>query len=435
MKRILLVLFITAVSLQSHLFAQEAEGKTTEEKVEEVKGQVEGMNETLLEMKSTLDALKKIKLSGYIQAQFQSAKIDGAKSFAGGDFSSTLHNRFLLRRGRLKVNYDNDLTQYVVQIDITQGGLATKDAYVSVKEPWLKAFSLTGGIFDRPFGFEISYSSSSRETPERTRLFQTLFPGERDLGAKVEYASADGPLSFLNVKAGLFTGNGIGAETDNAKDFIGRVGFQLPFADENFEIDGGVSAYVGKVRLDDGKKQYKLDNTTLVAVDSITRYINRNYIGFDAQLYYDLPVLGGFSLRAEYITGSQPGTSSSSSAYKVASGDVYARNFYGYYINYIQNIGLQNQFLLKYDVYDPNKDVTGSQIGAAGVSSKFNSTDVKYSTLGLGWIYHWDSNVKFVFYYDMVKNETVASTASGSLVPFKADLKDNVLTCRVQYKF
>jgi len=435
MKKILLLLFIMAVSLQHSLFAQEEGVKTTDEKVEEVKGQVDGINETLLEMKSTLDALKKIKLSGYIQAQFQSAQIDGTKSFAGGDFSSTLHNRFLLRRGRLKVNYDNDLTQYVVQIDITQGGLATKDAYVSVKEPWLKAFSLTGGIFDRPFGFEISYSSSSRETPERTRLFQTLFPGERDLGAKVEFVGTDGLLSFLNVKAGLFTGNGIGPETDNAKDFIGRAGFQLPFADQNFEIDGGVSAYVGKVRLDDGKKQYKLDNISTVGVDSTTRYINRNYIGLDAQIYYDLPVNGGFSLRGEYITGKQPGTSGSSSAYKVTGGDVYTRSFSGYYINYIQNIGLQNQFVLKYDVYDPNKEVSGSQIGAAGVSSKFGAADIKYSTLGLGWVYHWDSNVKFVFYYDMVKNETVASTATGSLVPFKADLKDNVLTVRVQYKF
>jgi len=434
MKRTLIVLFLLAVSLQPRLFAQE-ESKTTEEKVEEVKGQVEGMNETLLEMKSTLDALKRIKLSGYIQAQYQSAQIDGAKSFAGGDFSSTLHNRFLLRRGRLKVNYDNDLTQYVIQFDITQGGLATKDVYVSVKEPWLKAFSLTSGVFDRPFGFEISYSSSSRETPERTRLFQTLFPGERDLGAKVEFASADGPLSFLNVKAGFFTGNGIGAETDNAKDFIGRVGFQLPFPDENFEIDGGISSYIGNVRLDNGKKQYKLENTTTVAVDSITRYINRNYIGFDAQLYYDLPVIGGFSLRGEYIFGAQPGSAVSSSAYKVSTGDVYSRNFYGYYINYVQNIGLQNQFILKYDVYDPNKDVAGSQIGAAGVSSQFGAADIKYSTLGLGWIYHWDANVKFVFYYDMVKNETVASTAAAVLAPFKQDLKDNVLTCRVQYKF
>lgn len=435
MKRILLVLFISAVSLQSHLFAQEAEQKTTDEKIEEVKGQAEGMNETLLELKSTLDALKKIKLSGYVQAQFQSAQNDGVKSFAGGDFSAPLHNRFVLRRGRLKVNYDNDLTQYVIQIDITQGGLATKDAYVSIKEPWLKSFSLTSGIFDRPFGFEISYSSSSRETPERTRLFQTLFPGERDLGAKIEYASTDGLLSFLTVKAGLFTGNGIGAETDNAKDFIGRVGVQLPFADENFEIDGGVSAYVGKVRLDDGKKQYKLDNTATVAVDSTTRYIHRNYIGFDAQLYYDLPVIGGFSLRGEFITGKQPGTSGNSTAYKVTNGDAYSRNFYGYYINYVQNIGLQNQFVLKYDVYDPNKDVKGSEIGAVGVSSKFGAADIKYSTLGLGWVYHWDSNVKFVFYYDMVKNETVASTAAGALVPFKSDLKDNVFTCRVQYKF
>jgi hypothetical protein len=109
------------------------------------------------------------------------------------------------------------------------------------------------------------------------------------------------------------------------------------------------------------------------------------------------------------------------------------RNFNGWYINFIQNIGLKNQFIAKYDVYTPNKDVTANDIGAVG--SNLNAGDIKYSTLGLGWIYHWDSNVKFVLYYDWVKNEKVNSLATGTLAPFKNDLKDNVLTLRMQYKF
>jgi hypothetical protein len=171
------------------VFAQDVQDSVklnTGDEISEVKGSVEGMNETILEMKSTLDALKKIKISGYIQAQFQSAESDGARSFSGGDFLPTLHNRFTIRRGKVKINYDNDLTQYVLQIDATEKGVALKDAYISMKDPWLRTFGLTGGVFDRPFGFEISYSSSMRESPERSRLFQTIFPGERDLGAKIE---------------------------------------------------------------------------------------------------------------------------------------------------------------------------------------------------------------------------------------------------------
>jgi hypothetical protein len=100
----------------------------------------------------------------------------------------------------------------------------------------------------------------------------------------------------------------------------------------------------------------------------------------------------------------------------------------------VQNIGLQHQFVLKYDEYDPNTDVEGADVGVAG--KNLNATDVKYSTLGIGWIYHWDTNVKFVLYYDMVSNEKVnASATTASLLPFKEDMKDNVLTVRMQYKF
>jgi len=248
----LTLLFVLLSLITVRISAQEdsthAKSEELKAMIEELKGQVEGLNESYLETKATVDALKKIKLSGYIQAQFQSAEIDGISSFSGGNFSTGIHNRFLVRRGRLKVTYDNDITNYVLQIDATEKGLGLKDAYVLFKEPWLKSFGLKAGVFDRPFGFEISYSSSSREAPERSRMFQTLFPGERDLGASFEYTPYvpfEDFLGYFNFKGGLFAGNGVNVEVDNQKDFIGRLGFQLPFYEENLAIDGGVSMYVG----------------------------------------------------------------------------------------------------------------------------------------------------------------------------------------------
>jgi phosphate-selective porin len=41
-----------------------------------------------------------------------------------------------------------------------------------------------------------------------------------------------------------------------------------------------------------------------------------------------------------------------------------------------------------------------------------------------------NTNVKFMAYYDIVTNET-----SQNLSAFAKDLKDNVLTLRLQYKF
>jgi len=418
-------------------------------KVADVKEQVDGLSEQLLALTPVVDALKKIKISGYIQSQFQVADGDGVGSFAGGNFAAGVHSRYQVRRGRVKINYDNDLTQYVLQIDVTPGGVAIKDAYGSIKEPWLRTFGLTAGVFDRPFGFEITYSSSNREAPERSRMYQTLFPGERDMGAKLEIMPPEGSaMNWFNFKAGLFTGVGPTAqENDNNKDLIGRAGFMLPMRDAGLEIDGGVSWYLGKVRsnqraiytMDAGSKSFAFDSSAA----NNGSYFDRTYIGADVQLYYEMPVLGGMTLRGEYISGKQPGTggnsatSNYSSFYNAAGTALFQRSFSGFYVNYVQNIGLRNQFILKYDVFTPNTDVSSTDIGATTPAGRvaLSAGDIKFTTLGLGWVYHWDSNVKFTFYYDMVTNDKVNANAPAALAAFKDDIKDNVFTVRMQYKF
>lgn len=429
--------------------AQDTSGAVTRGEFEETETSIEGINETLAGIQSTLDALKKIKISGYIQSQYQVAEAVGpVPSVAGGNFPSNVRSRFSVRRGRVKFAYSNDLSNYVLQIDVTQNGVGIKDAYVSVLDPWERAFGLTAGVFDRPFGFEIMYSSGSREMPERTRMYQTLFPGERELGAKLEILPQEGSFSWFNLKAGIFNGvTNTANENNRHKDFIGRAGFQLPFTEENLAVDGGISVYSGKVTAT-SKYIYEVDESASplrYQVDSADANLNSNhertYYGGDLQLYYDLPVLGGLSLRGEYITGDQPGTATASGFYNPysqsgavdASTALYKRQFAGWYIAYVQNVGPSFQFVARYDEYDPNTAVEGSDIGAAG--SNLTVADVAFTTLGLGWLYHFDSSVKFTLYYDIVNNETVSPSAGGSLAAFKNDLNDNVLTFRMQFRF
>ena len=88
----------------------------------------------------------------------------------------------------------------------------------------------------------------------------------------------------------------------------------------------------------------------------------------------------------------------------------------------------KHQLVVKYDWYDPNTEVSKDDIGKSG--SKLTGTDIMYSTIGIGWNYRMNTNVKFMAYYDIVTNET-----SQNLSAFAKDLKDNVLTLRLQYKF
>jgi phosphate-selective porin len=449
LKRTILIVFLLMPMVKS--IAQDT--SQTAMKVAEVADAVSGINETLAEMKTTLSALAKIKLSGYVQSQFNSAVgaggYDGAQTsgptavgnFSGGALSKDVASRFLVRRGRLKVMYDNDLTQYVMQIDVTQGGVGIKDMYVSVKEPWLRTFTLTTGIFDRPFGFEISYSSSNREAPERTRMYQTLFPGERDLGMKLEITPTEnmGFLSLFNLKIGAFNGMGPTAnEADNIKDIIGRLGISLPFQEQNIALDAGVSYYSGSVTDTYSKYVYKNINNVDSTASNKGANFDRRYIGVDAQLYTDLLPFGGSSLRAEVITGQQPGTKddnrSLGSITYPFSNNMYIRNFLGYYAAFIQNFGLKHQLVVRYDVFSPNDDNDSKNIGAPG--SNMGLGDLKYTTIGIGWVYYYDANVKFVAYYDMITNDKVSpQTTSATYKPYMKDLKDDVFTFRIQYKF
>jgi phosphate-selective porin len=72
--------------------------------------------------------------------------------------------------------------------------------------------------------------------------------------------------------------------------------------------------------------------------------------------------------------------------------------------------------------------VAGNDIGKAG--SGLTATDLSYSELGLGYVNYFNDNIKFMFFYNLVQNET-----SKNLFGYGKDLKDNVLTLRMQVRF
>ena len=218
--------------------------------------------------------------------------------------------------------------------------------------------------------------------------------------------------------------------------------------------NGGFAATTTKlysVKTDNGVKTF--------LPETVNKYdkVKREYVGVEGQIGYDW-ALGITQVRAEFLTGTQPATASSSSSLTAANVssvstadlatgkvttsnvgvDAYSRSFSGYYVYLIQDI-LETPFqaVVKYDLYDPNTKVSGNQIGANpanGVAT--GSTDVAYSTLGVGLNYRFNSNVKIMAYYDMVKNETTSNIKkSSTLADLSTDRKDNVFTLRVQYKF
>jgi hypothetical protein len=472
-----------------------------------LRDKVSGVEERLATAESDLAKLTKIKLSGYIQAQWQ--QFENPSIYSSSYFS--------IRRARFKIQYEPvSGVCFVLQPDFSPGNFALKDAYVQANDPWLKTFSLWAGQFNRP-NYEVEYSSSSREVAERSLVIRSLYPGERAIGAKLEITP---PKIPLKVQLAIFNGNDghsfpdaananinpINKDYDNTKDFMGRATYGFKFGNFGGLTIGG-NYYYGIMKASstatlDG--EYKVTDGAV----KIGSSLNRNWFGVEMQLYMDF--LGGMTIKGEFLAGKNDytgfyGTTSVTdiTGYVVVNDTTrintlttkttynrpnMLKSFMGYYVYLVKNIGKRNQVAVRYDYYDPNTDLKGSQIGEIGsdgktpvygysassttygapkttnsgtiyttdvtksvVTSSLNSgtADIAYGTVTLAYSYFFTENIKIMVDYDIVMNEKVGINAKGDgnvttkytvnnipgVLDYSKVFPQNMLTIRLQAKF
>jgi hypothetical protein len=456
MKKFTLIVFMLISGLILKVNAQET---TTDEKITEVNEKVTGLTERLATAESDLSKLTKIKISGYVQGQYQmtqSPLLDAGSN-----------NYFSIRRARVKFVYQaTDGIKFVLQPDFSPGALSIKDAYAVLNDHWTKSFGLWIGKFNRP-NYEVEYSSSQREVVERSLVIRTLYPGERAIGAKLEYKPAAFPihvqLALLNGADGLTINDRAGAninpnenkDFDNFKDLMARVTYNVKLG--NFGgLDFGAHGYFGNLKAY-STTTLKSDYTTTEAI-KFGDPIKRQWFGGEFQLFAD--VLGGMSIKGEYIAGMNgttgfTGTTASGTTPAVPGIPNYQNNFAGYYLYFIKNLGKKNQFAFRYDYYDPNTDITGKEIGvlkytpADPTVMKSVSTGVKdlaTSTFDFALHHYFDDNLRITLDYAVVQNEKVGTPgkvvnnvndAHGNpvVVDWSNAINQNVLTLRIQAKF
>jgi hypothetical protein len=497
-----LLVLTTNIKAQKQIEDLKNEQDTLKENVSTLRDKVSGIEERIATAEGDLAKLTKIKLSGYIQAQYM--HYEAASSYPA--------DVFMLRRVRIKFQYEpvNGVV-FVLQPDFVPGNITLKDAYVQLNDRWLKTFSLWGGKFNRP-NYEVEYSSSNREVPERSRVIRAIYPDERATGAKLEIAP---PKIPLKVQLALFNGNDgitvtdalgspytaqINGDFDNHKDFMGRVTYQFKLGQIG-ALGIGAHGYYGKIKantLDVLNSDYTYNRTN----DNIGQLVKKNWAGFEAQLYFDF--LGGLALKGEYIFGvnGTPGytaktsvVSPMTSAIKndtltlttlttntTTSRPAIEKNFSGYYIYLIKNIGKRHQVAARYDYYDPNTKVASDQIGLAkwdaGIkttttdkftyagtdpvivtnaqsktvvnnSLKSGTSDLKYQTITLAYTYFFDDNIKIMVGYEIPMNKKVGVNDKGvgnltssytvngeaGMYDYSNQIKQNTLTIRLQAKF
>ena len=474
-KLVLVVLICFATVLpRAELFAQ-GENDSIKKESTTLRNRVTGVEERLAAAENNLEKLTKIKLSGYIQAQWMHFE----------DPSVYANNTFIIRRARINIQYKPvEGVVFVLQPDFFTGGALLKDAYVALYDPWIKTFSLWAGQFNRP-NYEVEYSSSKREVPERSRVIRTLYPGERGVGAKLEVTPSTIPLKFqlavLNGNAFLVIDDIYGeninpwaVDFDPFKDIMGRLTYNFTLG--NFGgLDVGANGYYGWMK--SNSTTVLNSDYTLYKNGTIGQSVNRHWVGGEMQLYMD--ILGGMAIKAEYMMGinAYPGAVGSFSVqdpmqttlandtltmtyFTTNTNEIkptIRRNFMGGYVYLIKNIGKRNQFAFRWDFYDPNTKLKGDQIGVVKYNNgssdaqtittidgtnpvivlnettknvvanslKSGSSDITYHTLTFAWNYFFTDNLRIQVAYEMPFNEKVGVDV----------FPQNVFTLRLQAKF
>lgn len=300
-----------------------------------LEGKVDALAEQLAETRGDVASLKKLKLSGYMQARWAWNEAASYNASAAAATPTTpSQNGFFIRRGRFKAAYDAGTSGYVAQIDITPNGVVIKEGYATVKLPY--GLAVDAGLQLFPFGYEVfARSSSDLDTLERARVTRAFLGGEYDLGLALR-----GKVSMVNFKVGLFNGNGIdsgqvGRDNDQLKDVIGRAWVDLG------TVTAGVSGWYGKT-----KAYNRADDKTF----------DRNRVAVDVQTYLDLLPIGGTALKGEWMWGHTTigGTLGAGGNLPAATSAAPVPTGSGWYLLATQNVLAYNQLAVKYEQYMPN---------------------------------------------------------------------------------
>lgn len=189
-----------------------------------------------------------VRLSGYLQLQYQWSQLSEDQLQQGGVVMN--RNRFMVRRGRLRVSGDWRWFAFELEID----GSTTRGPFIGIRQANVSTMwrnpkagrppfiMLTAGLTEVPFGYEVRLGQREMIFMERSTGSLAFFPGPVDVGVRLR--GGVGPLRYdFAVMNGTplddRAGGPQGLDPTKRPDVAGRLGFEtLP---KNLAFGGGVS--------------------------------------------------------------------------------------------------------------------------------------------------------------------------------------------------
>ncbi len=381
------------------------------------------------------------KIAAYLQAQYESHDDSQNQQRQGGALLN--QDRFLLRRGRIKITRDWEYGQLIVELDgNTKSGPAVRVQKAEASLIYRRSHDkdqpplaqLTLGQFDLPFGFEMTYVPKVRWFMERSTASRALFPSEPDVGVRLS-----GGVGFARYSVAVTNGepldekSGFALQDPNSnKDITARLGAETKQSSK-VVVAGGVSWNVGRgyhpgpdatknsVQWQDTNESNTIDPGELFGVTGNVAKPAATFRRWGVAA--DLELLVQTSLGASMLYGEVVVASDLDRGLFIAdpiqTGDKLRE--LGYYLAFTQEITRYGVVGFRYDVYDPNSDILEKRAGKLLPSSQQITT---YSPM-LGLVL--PDHARLIFQWDIV-DDYLARDSRG--VP--VDFKNNAWTLRLQ---
>ena len=342
-------------------------------------------------------------------------------------------DRFVLQRAWLRADAG---LRYVHGLLIAEGSTAQGPALrllaaeLSVFYPQPKApplLELTLGLMLIPFGFETRELVTQRMFLEASSWVEALFPGRRDLGARLR-----GQFHFLRYALAVMNGNPIASaslplrDPNRGKDLVGRLGVDDSLSSW-LRVSGGVSALLGhgfhpglaptkdtitvRDTNEDGIVQQSEIQLIAGEPGRPSQNFDRRALNADLAFAYALPVLGAGRVYGE-VTWAANLDRALFVPDPISSGKS-AREL-GVMAALRQSLTRHAELGLRYDRYDPDRDANGRR-GARTVPY-----DATFSTLGVALAWCTLSQLRFTLQYDH-RNNPLGRNRQGAPTTLAAD--------------
>jgi hypothetical protein len=421
--------------------ASDAETQARLARLEEEVRAARGESAAMAKLASLLEPYT---VTGFMQGEYQSSQTSEDQLGQGG--VPLNRDRFTLRRARVRIDGEYKYAALQMEADgnTTRGPqLRVLHAFgtlkVPGKEPRLPLAAATVGLFDTPFGYELTEWPRLRWFMERSAQSQAFFPGEPDLGVKFH-----GALSFVRWDIAAMNGeplenkNGFpGLTPRSTKDVVFRIGVDTKPTND-LAVSGHVSGLRGKgfhpgsdatkgvVQWKDANEDGAIQPVELSGAPATaatpSQLFERWAVGADLQLKLRT-CLGQSMLYGEVTVGKNMDRGLFLADPFITGSD--SREL-GYYAGVVQEITRWGVVGFRWDHYDPNADFFDKRGGKLIPTSQAIDT---FSPL-VGFVLpdpNGTDRARLLLQYDFVRDK-LARDERG----LPHDLKNDVLTLRLQ---